>query len=100
LVEGKFGLGKPTEMTIRDLLQDELKRKGVVVVPEVSYRSLDGRRLAPDLVLKNGAQYVVETKLGVRKSSGSRSILYVRLNRVEIDFQKWEIMPVGSCRCT
>lgn len=57
-------MGKPTEMTIRDLLQNELKRKGVVVVPEVSYRSLDGRRLVPDLVLKNGAQYVVETKLG------------------------------------
>jgi type I restriction-modification system DNA methylase subunit len=51
-------------MTIRDLLQNELKRKGVVVVPEVSFRSLDGRRLVPDLVLRNGASYVVETKLG------------------------------------
>jgi hypothetical protein len=58
--EGKYGLGKPTEMTIRDLLQNELKRKGVMVVPEVSYRSLDGRRLVPDLVLKNDVQYVVE----------------------------------------
>lgn len=56
-------MGKPTEMTIRDLLQNELKREGVVIVPEVSYGSLDGRRLVPDLVLKNGAQYVVETKL-------------------------------------
>ncbi|MEM2103030.1 MAG: hypothetical protein QXM22_05910, partial [Candidatus Bathyarchaeia archaeon] len=57
-------MGKPTEMTIRDLLQNELKRKGVVVIPEVSFKGLDGRRLVPDLVLKNGASYVVETKLG------------------------------------
>jgi len=59
-----MSLGKPTEMTLRDLLVEELKRKGVVVIPEMSFRTVDGRRLAPDLVLKNGAEYVVETKLG------------------------------------
>jgi len=59
-----LGLGKPTEMSLRDLLVEELKRRGVVVVPEVSFRTVDGRRLMPDLVLRNGAQYVVETKLG------------------------------------
>jgi len=59
-----LGLGKPTEMSLRDLLVEELKRRGVVVFPEVSFRTIDGRRLMPDLVLRNGAQYVVETKLG------------------------------------
>jgi hypothetical protein len=59
-----MSLGKPTEMSLRDLLVDELKRRGVVVVPEVSFRTVDGRRLVPDLVLKDGAEYVVETKLG------------------------------------
>ena len=59
-----MGLGRPTEMSLRDLLIEELKRRGVVVVPEVSFRTVDGRRLMPDLVLKNGAEYVVETKLG------------------------------------
>jgi hypothetical protein len=59
-----MSLGKPTEMTLRDLLVEELKRRGVVVVPEVSFRTVDGRRLVPDLVLHDGAQYVVETKLG------------------------------------
>ena len=59
-----MGLGRPTEMSLRDLLIEELKRRGVVVVPEVSFRTVDGRRLMPDLVLKNGAEYIVETKLG------------------------------------
>ncbi len=59
-----MGLGKPTEMSLRDLLVEELKRRGVVVVQEVSFRTVDGRRLVPDLVLHNGAQYIVETKLG------------------------------------
>jgi hypothetical protein len=48
----RMGLGKPTEMTLRDLLVEELKRRGVVVVPEVSFRTVDGRRLVPDLVLR------------------------------------------------
>lgn len=43
-----MGLGRPTEMTLRDLLVEELKRSGVVVIPEVSYRTVDGRRLVPD----------------------------------------------------
>ncbi|MEM3774143.1 MAG: N-6 DNA methylase [Candidatus Bathyarchaeia archaeon] len=51
-------------MSLRDLLVEELKRRGVRVVPEVSFRTVDGRRLVPDLVLHDGAQYVVETKLG------------------------------------
>jgi hypothetical protein len=57
-------LGKPTEMTLRDLLIEELKCRGVGFVPEVSFRTVDERRLMPDLVLKDGAEYVVETKLG------------------------------------
>ena len=33
-----MGLGKPTEMSLRDLLVEELRRRGVVVAPEVSFR--------------------------------------------------------------
>jgi len=29
-----MGVPKPTEMTIRDLLQEELRKRGVTVVPE------------------------------------------------------------------
>jgi len=50
-------------MTVRDLLQEELRKKGVVVVPEFSVSTPVGL-LKPDILLKNGAQYVVETKLG------------------------------------
>ena len=58
-----MGVSKPTEMTIRDLLQEELRKRGVKVVPEFSVSTPVGR-LAPDMLLKDGAQYVVETKLG------------------------------------
>jgi len=51
-------------MTIRDLLQEELRRRGVIVIPEFSFSAPDGRRMMPDMLLKDGAQYVVETKLG------------------------------------
>jgi len=54
---------KPTEMTIRDLLQEELRKRGVTVVPEFSVSTPTGV-LKPDILLKNGAPYVVETKLG------------------------------------
>ena len=58
-----MGVSRPTEMTIRDLLQQELRKRGVTVMPEFSVQTPIGR-LMPDMVLKNGAQYVVETKLG------------------------------------
>jgi len=58
-----MGVPKPTEPTIRDLLQEELRKRGVTVLPEVSVPTPTGR-LMPDMLLKNGAQYVVETKLG------------------------------------
>jgi len=54
---------KPTEMTIQDLLQGELRKRGVAIIPEFSVSTPTGR-LMPDMLLKNGAQYVVETKLG------------------------------------
>jgi len=54
---------KATEMTVRDLLQEELRRRGVTVVPEFSVSTPVGRMM-PDMLLKDGAQYVVETKLG------------------------------------
>jgi len=59
-----MGVPKPTEMTVRDLLQEELRKRGVIVVPEFSVSTPDGRRMMPDMLLKNGAPYVVETKLG------------------------------------
>ena len=58
-----MGVFRPTEMTVRDLLQEELRRRGVTVVPEFSVSTPVGRMM-PDMLLKNGAQYVVETKLG------------------------------------
>jgi type I restriction-modification system DNA methylase subunit len=54
----------PTEMTIRNFLQKELEKRAVKVETERSYTTPIGR-LVPDLLLRNGAQYVVETKLGV-----------------------------------
>jgi len=29
-----MGVPKPTEMTIRDLLQEELRKRGAIIVPE------------------------------------------------------------------
>ena len=45
---------RPTEYTVRQLLIEELKKRGVKVTPD----------LVPDLLLQNGGCYVVETKLG------------------------------------
>ncbi|MEA2089236.1 MAG: N-6 DNA methylase, partial [Thermoproteota archaeon] len=58
-----MGVSKPTEMTIRDLLQKELRKRGVKVVPEFSVLTPVGRMM-PDMLLSDGAAYVVETKLG------------------------------------
>jgi len=58
-----LGVPKPTEMTIRNFLLKELEKRGVKVNTEISYTTPIGR-LMPDMLLDNGAQYVVETKLG------------------------------------
>ena len=58
-----MGVSKPTEMTIRDLLQEELRKRGVTVVPEFSVSTPTGV-LKPDMLLKNGAQYVITELLG------------------------------------
>jgi type I restriction-modification system DNA methylase subunit len=58
-----LGVPKPTEMTIRNFLLKELEKRGVKVDTEVTYTTPIGR-LMPDMLLHNGAQYVVETKLG------------------------------------
>ena len=58
-----LGLFRPTEYTVRELLIEELKKRGVKVTPEISFVSPVGR-LVPDLLLQNGGCYVVETKLG------------------------------------
>lgn len=56
------GVSKPTEMPISDLLQEELRKGGVTVVPEFSV-STPTSVLKPDILLKNGTPYVLETKL-------------------------------------
>jgi len=61
--DGFMGISKPTEMTIQDLLQEELRKRGVTVVPEFSVSTPTGR-LMPDMLLKDDARYVEETKLG------------------------------------
>jgi len=53
----------PTEMTVRNFLTRELEKRAVKVQTEWSYNTPIGR-LAPDMRLMNGAEYVVETKLG------------------------------------
>jgi len=40
-----MGVSKLTEMTIRDLLQEELRKRGVTVIPEFSVSTPDERRI-------------------------------------------------------
>lgn len=58
-----MSLPKATEMTIRNFLMKELEKRNIKVNTEISYKTPIGR-LMPDLLLCNGAEYVVETKLG------------------------------------
>ena len=53
---------RPTEYTVRQLLIEELRRRGVKVTPEISFVGHVGR-LVSDLLLQNGDSHVVETKL-------------------------------------
>src|SRR4030042_3015035 len=53
----------PTEMTVRDFLTKALEKRSIKVTTEWSYSTPIGR-LVPDMLLRNGADYVVETKLG------------------------------------
>jgi hypothetical protein len=53
----------PTEMTVRNFLLKALEQRKVKVSTERSYTTPIGR-LVPDMLLRNGAEYVVETKLG------------------------------------
>src|SRR4030066_11385 len=53
----------PTEMTIRNFLTKALEQRSIKVQTEWSYNTPIGR-LVPDMLLRNGAEYVVETKLG------------------------------------
>jgi len=56
-----MGVPRPMEMTVQDLLQEELRRRGVTVVPEFTVLT-PVEQMMLDMLLKNGAQYVVETK--------------------------------------
>lgn len=40
-----MGVSRPTEMTIRDMLQEELRKRGVTVAPEFSVSTPTGQDL-------------------------------------------------------
>ncbi len=52
-----------TEITVREVLLTELKARKIQLAQELSL-SLPSGRKAPDAILSNGANYVLETKLG------------------------------------
>ena len=52
------------ENTIRAILLEELRKKGVEGAGPVSYNIPQVGRLEPDAILEDGGQYLVETKLG------------------------------------
>jgi hypothetical protein len=61
----------PTEMTVRDFLLKALEQRQVKVSTERSFITQIGR-LVPDMLLRNGAEYVVETKLGAEAKLRAR----------------------------
>ncbi len=54
---------RSTEITVREILLEELKVRNVHFGHELSFPLPEGRK-APDAVLANGSNYVLETKLG------------------------------------
>jgi hypothetical protein len=50
-------------MPIRDLLQEQLRQRGVTVILRFSVAT-PSEWIIPDMLLKNGAQYDVETNFG------------------------------------
>jgi hypothetical protein len=54
---------RSTEISAREVLLDGLQARGIKVGHELSFTLPEGR-MAPDAVLSNGADYVLETKLG------------------------------------
>jgi len=44
-----MGVPRPTEMTVRDLLQEELQKRGVRVVPEFSVSAPNGRWMMSEI---------------------------------------------------
>jgi hypothetical protein len=58
------GLGRTTELIVQDLFQAKLLRRGVWGASQMSFPTSTGR-VQPGIILPNGAQCVMETKLGV-----------------------------------
>src|SRR4030067_1308764 len=52
-----------TEITVREVLLNELKVRNIHLAQELSLPLPSGRK-APDAILSNGSNYVLETKLG------------------------------------
>jgi len=59
-----MGVPRPTEMTIRDLLQEELRKRGVAVVPEFLLQFYDGYK------------YRKTHRHGVRNKLARKELLY------------------------
>jgi hypothetical protein len=63
----------PTEMTVRNFLLKELEKRSVKVSTERSYSTPIGR-LVPDVLLTNGAQYVVEKSSELKPNASHRGL--------------------------
>ncbi|MEM2935928.1 MAG: hypothetical protein QW231_01980 [Candidatus Bathyarchaeia archaeon] len=105
---------RPTEMTIRSLLLRELDKRGVKVTPEVSFSTPVGRMM-PDALLRNGGDYVIETKLGAEaklfdalirlydyskytEARGAFAILFPEQLRRPMPLKCWRRLP-RTLRC-
>ena len=58
-----MSISKPTELTLTAILKKQLEDIGLEVGTEWSFDTPLGRR-QPDLLLQNGGNYVVQSKLG------------------------------------
>jgi tRNA1(Val) A37 N6-methylase TrmN6 len=56
---------RSTEITVREVLLDELRNHNVSLAQELSFPLPSGRK-GPDAILSNGADYVLETKMGTK----------------------------------
>jgi type I restriction-modification system DNA methylase subunit len=54
---------RSTEISVRDVLLEEIRARGIRIGHELS-APLPTGRMAPDAILTNGSEYVLETKLG------------------------------------
>jgi len=74
-----------SETTIRNLLLKELEKRGVKTATEIQYRTPIGL-MKPDALLQNGADYIIETKLGPQpKLLDAITQLYDYTKHIEVE---------------